>query len=76
MSDYFSSNYASVTGGWLNRAVGFSSSISGGQANLASGIVASVSGGVVNHATGQLSSILGGDDITLGTGNGTYPAGP
>jgi hypothetical protein len=61
--------YTSVVGGWQNVASGSHASVSGGGDNTASGIQASVSGGVANVASGDTSSISGGQaNETLDSG--------
>ncbi len=57
-------DYASVSGGRLNRASGQSSSVSGGVGNTASGTHSSVSGGQHNTASGAVSSVSGGSSNT------------
>ena len=52
--------YASVSGGWGNRASGVASSISGGQGSRASGDYSSISGGWLNRVYGDRSSVSGG----------------
>jgi len=52
--------FASVSGGQLNTASGFSSSITGGYGSRATGLFASVTGGRSNAAEGTQSSVSGG----------------
>jgi hypothetical protein len=63
----------SVTGGELNRALGFRSSIAGGHQNVASGVKAFIGGGFKNAASGELSSILGGKEATATKAFETIP---
>jgi hypothetical protein len=55
-----SGDFASVSGGILNRASGLAASISGGGRNEASGENAAVSGGDLNVASNIRSSVSGG----------------
>lgn len=57
-------DYASVTGGQQNKAMGESSGITAGFNNEATGIRSSIHGGSVNHAYGDQSSILAGSGNT------------
>jgi len=63
-----SNNFASVSGGILNRATGVGASVSGGFLNTAANYCASVSGGKHNSAAGQYSSVSGGGGDTPSTG--------
>jgi len=67
--------FASVTGGFHNKARGDRSSISGGDTNEATGGVSSISGGFLNRATGQSSSVLGGEGNHAGDAQASVSGG-
>jgi hypothetical protein len=52
--------YATVSGGYRNRADGASSTVSGGKRNTGSGNNSTIGGGGYNTASGLLSSVAGG----------------
>ena len=66
-----SANFASVSGGVLNKATAEYASVSGGRENEASGKVSSVSGGLHNVASSRAASVSGG---TLNKATGEYAA--
>ena len=58
--DTYNGNYATVSGGCNNAAIGDYSSVSGGCCNIASGCTSSISGGVSNVTLGEGSFVAGG----------------
>jgi len=67
--------FASVSGGRLNTASGFSSSITGGYGSRATGLFASVTGGRSNAAEGTQSSVSGGSFNTASGERSSVSAG-
>ena len=58
--------FATVGGGFQNKASGLTSTVSGGQNNAATGSGSTVSGGDSNTATGTGSTVSGGSDNCAG----------
>jgi hypothetical protein len=52
--------FATVSGGWGNKAAGRGASVAGGLDNQAGGLFGSVGGGAGNRALGQWSTVAGG----------------
>ena len=71
-TNYVSSPYATVSGGYRDSATGNSASVSGGQYNVAIGNASSVGGGFQNIATALDSTVGGGSWLTEATTNGWW----
>jgi hypothetical protein len=67
--------FATVGGGWINTASGFSSTVAGGNTNTASGGVSTVAGGADNTANGSVSTVAGGFNNTANGSVSTVAGG-
>ena len=67
--DVNNSRYATVGGGFNNRAAHYASTVAGGYANTASGPYSAVLGGAFNTASGTESVVLGGTGNTASGGS-------
>ena len=63
--------FATVGGGWLNRATSYNATVAGGAENTASGGSSFVGGGWLNAASGELATVGGGRNNTA---SGAYHA--
>jgi hypothetical protein len=72
--DTTNAKYATVGGGFFNRASDESATVGGGAANTATGQYATVGGGYQNNATGSNATAPGGYDNDA-TGNYSFAAG-
>lgn len=67
--------YATITGGTLNRATGYISSVNGGYGNIASNTQSVVTGGIHNTASGLQSVVTGGEQNTASGVHSTVSGG-
>jgi len=74
--------YATVGGGWENRAISYNATVSGGAENTASGGSSFVGGGYQNGATEMHATVAGGvdneasaEEATVGGGGGNRATG-